>query len=100
MVHFLTHVRHRGQIPDPEVFAAFLEKRTALKDAMHIYDVFFAERAERNRCARWEENNAERLEHETREREAASSHMRKMDGNTGSGLIMVTEAEAALLRGG
>ncbi|KAH7392126.1 hypothetical protein DE146DRAFT_790684 [Phaeosphaeria sp. MPI-PUGE-AT-0046c] len=99
MVNHLSHARHRGQIPDPEAFAAFLEEHPALKEAMHTADVFFAERAERARRARWEENNAERLDRKAREQEAANSLMRKMDGKMGSGLMMVTEAEAALMRG-
>lgn len=99
MVNHLSHARYQGQIPDPGDFEAFLAEHLALSMAMDEADAFFAGRVEKARRERWEQNEAERLERVAREQEVAASLSRKLEDKSGSGLMLVSEAEAALLRG-
>ncbi|KAI4932537.1 hypothetical protein J4E85_002935 [Alternaria conjuncta] len=109
MVNHLCHDRHKRLLPDPEDFAAFLEKHTRLRNAMESADNFFRGMAkkqvddrekerEKERRQRWERNQAEKHERIARERLAAESLRKKMD-EKGSGLMTVTAEEAELLRG-
>jgi hypothetical protein len=41
MLNHLCHARYQGYIPDPESFEAFVEKHSALKEAMEKTDRFF-----------------------------------------------------------
>lgn len=41
MVNHLSHVRYRNELPDPEVFAAFLSKHPFLKSAMDRVDTYW-----------------------------------------------------------
>ena len=109
MVNHLCHDRYKRLIPDPEDFAAFLEKHTRLRKAMESADIFFAGMAkrqvegreqerEKERRQRWEHNQAEKHARIAKERLAAESLRKKMD-EKGSGLMTVTAEEAELLRG-
>ncbi|KAF2249471.1 hypothetical protein BU26DRAFT_519528 [Trematosphaeria pertusa] len=49
MVNHLTHSRFKGFIPDPEEFAAFLDKHPKLKAAMEAADEFFKNSAAKER---------------------------------------------------
>ena len=98
MVNYLSHARHRDLIPDPEIFEAFLAEHAVLGAAIVTADAYFAGRAEKARRERWEQNEAERRERVAREQEIAASLSRKLEEKSGSGLMRVTEAEAALLR--
>ncbi|KAI4651839.1 hypothetical protein J4E93_002035 [Alternaria ventricosa] len=109
MVNHLCHDRHKRLLPDPEDFAAFLEKHTRLRNAMESADIFFRGMAkkqvddrekqrEKERRQRWERNQAEKHERIAKERLAAESLRKKMD-EKGSGLMTVTAEEAELLRG-
>ncbi|KAI4655055.1 uncharacterized protein J4E79_008120 [Alternaria viburni] len=109
MVNHLCHERHDRFIPDPDDFAAFLDKHTRLKKAMESADTFFRGLAKRQvddrekarekaRRQRWEKNQVEKHERIAKERLAAESLKKKMD-EKGPGLMTVTAEEAELLRG-
>jgi hypothetical protein len=91
MVNHLCHDRYKNLIPDPEVFAQFLEKHPRLEKAMQDADAYFAgvakktwlaKQAERQarqqayeaeKRSRWEKYEAERQERIAREQQASES---------------------------
>jgi hypothetical protein len=112
MVNHLCHDRFKGLIPDPEEFEAFLTHHTRLSEAMRTADEYFAgvakkkwevkqvqwQAAEEHRRMRWEQAQIEKRERIAKEKAAMEAIKQKMDAKSGSGLMMATAEEAALLR--
>jgi hypothetical protein len=112
MVNHLCHDRFKGLMPDPEEFEAFLTHHTHLSEAMRTADEYFAgvakkkrevkqvqwQAAEEHRRMRWEQAQIEKRERIAKEKAAMEAVKQKIDAKSGSGLMMATAEEAALLR--
>jgi hypothetical protein len=75
MVNHLCHERYKNLLPDPEIFAAFLEKHPRLEKAMHEADTYFAAAARK----RWEAKKVERQERIFQEQQASEPLKQNMD---------------------
>jgi hypothetical protein len=92
MVNHLCHDRFKNQMPDPEVFATFLDDHPRLKTAMHDTDLYFANQGKK----RWAQRQSQN-ERVPKEKRASASLKQEMDTKGGSDSIMATDEEAKLL---